>query len=196
MRSTAVCVALACVIAGALVSATPLDDYVNKPDPNFKFIDTGVRRSGNGWTGYVYNLTSQMWLSEANVSRPLWWHWLIIIIPHDVKMNGTKALLYITGNDNRDGSEHSIPKDDDEDLFVTATLAVSARTPAAVLFQVPNQPLKFPVDPFHSERVEDAAIALTVVVLHPEPDPARMDSRAPNDEGWCEGPRCHVCHHS
>jgi hypothetical protein len=45
---------VACVVLAlaALVVATPLDDYVNKPDPNYSWSDTGVVvKSGLGWTG-------------------------------------------------------------------------------------------------------------------------------------------------
>ena len=31
------------VIFLSLAHATPLDDYVNKPDPNFKWVDTGIK---------------------------------------------------------------------------------------------------------------------------------------------------------
>jgi PhoPQ-activated pathogenicity-related protein len=158
----------------ATAAATPLDDYVNAADPSFNFVDTGIRRGGNGWTGYVYNLTSQTWLTTAESDRPVWWHWLIVIIPHDVVMNRSKALLYITGGDNSNPTTNSIPSDSDEDLFIAATVAVSARAPAAVLYQVPNQPILFPCDPFQSQRVEDAAIALTwwYFVNNPTVNPA------------------------
>jgi len=162
MRSVVALVSLLLVIAAAsFASATPLDDYVNLPDPNFKYEDTGIRRGGNGWTGYVYNMTSQQWLTPEDSSQPIWWHWLVVIVPHDVVVNRSTAFLYITGGDNRDTSTHGIPDDKSEDLFVAASIAVSSRTPAAVLFQVPNEPIRFPVDPFHENRVEDAAIALT-----------------------------------
>ena len=43
------------------VSSTPLDDYVNAPDPHYGYqlIKT---YNMTGYTLYILNLTSQMWL--------------------------------------------------------------------------------------------------------------------------------------
>lgn len=45
------------------VESTPLDDYVNKPDPTYKYEDLGNPWKGDGYTSYFINLTSQTWLS-------------------------------------------------------------------------------------------------------------------------------------
>src|SRR5207245_1453825 len=45
-----------------------------KPDPNYSYFDTGIRLdngSGSQWTGYVLNMTSQGWLTEADSNRPV-----------------------------------------------------------------------------------------------------------------------------
>ena len=60
---------LALLIAGLLssflvqVESTPLDDYVNKPDPTYRYEDLGNPFKGEGYTSYFINLTSQTWLS-------------------------------------------------------------------------------------------------------------------------------------
>lgn len=149
------------VVVGLLAAAavaTPLDDYVARVDGCFNVQNLDVQRGGNGWTGYVWNVTSQCWLNSQEVDLTTWWHYLIVVVPHDVNMTGKSALLYITGGDNHMG----IPGNDDEDLVVTAEIALSTRSVAATLYQVPNQPLNFPWDPWHkTNRVEDAAIAIT-----------------------------------
>ena len=67
-----------------------LKEYVDKPDPNYRWIDTGERIKGVdplhlvGWTGYVLNFTSQEWLTAGEVSQPLWWHIMIVVIPNNV----------------------------------------------------------------------------------------------------------------
>lgn len=48
---------------GAAVESTPLDDYVNKPDPTYKYDDLGNPFKGEGYTSYFINMTSQTWLS-------------------------------------------------------------------------------------------------------------------------------------
>ena len=54
----------------SLVSATPLDDYVNQPDPTFEYRDLGNPWKGDGYTSYFINLTSQLWLSREKRSAP------------------------------------------------------------------------------------------------------------------------------
>jgi hypothetical protein len=41
--------------------STPLDAYVNAPDPSFSWVDTGITFSGAGWKGRVLNMSSQKW---------------------------------------------------------------------------------------------------------------------------------------
>jgi hypothetical protein len=40
---------------------TPLDAYVNAPDPSFSWVDTGITFAGAGWKGHVLNMSSQKW---------------------------------------------------------------------------------------------------------------------------------------
>jgi hypothetical protein len=89
-------VLLAVLSTLALVHCFPLDDYVWRPDPNYSWFEfmtlidafsyfnlipfglyrfeSGVRLSGKGlrpqdsWTGYVLNMTSQAWLTDADFS--------------------------------------------------------------------------------------------------------------------------------
>ena len=44
-------------------SGTPLDDYVNKPDPSYEFRDLGIPVKMDGYTVHYLNMTSQTWLS-------------------------------------------------------------------------------------------------------------------------------------
>ncbi len=45
----------------ALSSATPLDDYVNMPDPTYKYELLQTQKL-TGYTLYTINMTSQKWL--------------------------------------------------------------------------------------------------------------------------------------
>ena len=47
----------------SLVEATPLDDYVNKPDSNYKWFLVKAY-SMTGYSVYVLNVTSQKWLDR------------------------------------------------------------------------------------------------------------------------------------
>ena len=58
--------------------ATPLDDYVWKPDANYAWYDMNTPIEGKGahgvtWTGHVINMTSQQWLTYDDVDRSIWY---------------------------------------------------------------------------------------------------------------------------
>src|ERR1043166_3194703 len=90
----------ACLIASSLAAPlyaahqTALDRYVAAPDPTYKWelIDT---ISGDGYTTYVIDLTSQQYLTSAEVDHPIWKHWLTVVKPDNVKSN--IGFLFITG---------------------------------------------------------------------------------------------------
>ena len=48
-----------------LCEATPLDDYVNKPDPTYSYTVIGKIR-GPTYTFYTVNMTSQTWKPSKN----------------------------------------------------------------------------------------------------------------------------------
>ena len=152
--------AIVCAHALALhAGLTPLDEYVYRDDGHFAYSNTNHKVTGLGWTAYFWNMTSQKWLTDKNVSRSIWWHHVAVIVPDTVNMSLHNAFVYITGGDNN--NPNSFPSATDEGLLIAATVATGSGNVAAVLWQVPNQPLEFPIDPFHMSRSEDAAIALT-----------------------------------
>ena len=89
-----------CVLALAATPGqdqTALDRYVAAPDPNYsyKLVNT---IAGEGATTYVLEMTSQAWLTEKEVNRTVWKHWLLITRPDEVTTS--IGLLYITGGGN------------------------------------------------------------------------------------------------
>jgi PhoPQ-activated pathogenicity-related protein len=127
-------------------------------DPHYTFFDTGVvLAEQEGWKAYLLNMTSQQWLTTADVDRSIWTHQLLVVVPTVVRFTDTAA-LWITGGDN---DNPSAPGNYDEDVLVCASLATSAGTVCSVLYQVPNQPLLFTADWKHEERSEDGAVAFT-----------------------------------
>lgn len=150
MRVQKVLVALATLLMTTLVAATPLDDYVAKPDAGYtyslvKTIDHPLGKI------HVLDMKSQTWRTEDEVNRTLWQHWLTIIVPNGVTSD--TALLWINGGSNK-GTPPSGP-----DGMLTQ-IALQSKTVVADLRQVPNQPLVFPDNP-GNERYEDAIIAYT-----------------------------------
>lgn len=157
------------VAVSLLVSceATPLDDYVWKHDDSYGWTDLGAdyvakgRVLDRGYTSYTLNLTSQRWLTDdafspSSAAKSLWWHHLVVIVPDDIR-HTNNASLWITG-----GSQTSSPPvNTDEDILVSASLAVTTGTITAVLFQIPNERIIFASDPIQKSRGEDAIIAFT-----------------------------------
>ncbi len=134
------------------IQETALDRYVAKPDSSYswKLVNT---IAGEGFKGYILDLTSQTWRTAAEVDRPLWKHWLTIVKPDNTTSN--KALLFIGGGSNRDAEPTKI-----SDRL--ASFAVETNTAVAELGMVPNQPLYFS-DSKDKGRSEDDLIAYSRV---------------------------------
>lgn len=90
----------------------------------------------------MINMTSQQWLTEADVSRSIWWHIIVVIIPDNVDWK-KNATLWITGWNNDSG----LPTNKDEDIVLASALAMGTGTITGALFQIPNQKLVFSSDP-------------------------------------------------
>eukprot|EP01091_Cochliopodium_minus_P020808 TRINITY_DN920_c0_g2_i1.p1 TRINITY_DN920_c0_g2~~TRINITY_DN920_c0_g2_i1.p1 ORF type:complete len:505 (+),score=132.03 TRINITY_DN920_c0_g2_i1:1-1515(+) len=140
---------LLAVLLFVVCYSTPLDDYVNAPDPyqSYKLIDV---ISGPGYYAYMLNVTSQKWLDEKQVNNPIWWHYLAVCVPDDLR-NVSTSLVYIDGyKDNTDPPPTSL-------YIAVEVLCLSARIVTAHLMQIPNQPLIFNNDGV--KRSEDGLIA-------------------------------------
>ena len=151
MRRIAIVLATAFAMVGPPALANPknaLDAYVAKPDPAFAWsVDHTI--TGPGYHGAVLAMTSQTWLNATKVDKPVWKHWLTVIVPDEVKH--TKAFLYITGGKNDDPA----PKGAVERW---ANMATETHSVVAELDDVPNQPLRFSEQP-NRARSEDEIIA-------------------------------------
>ena len=127
---------------------TALDRYVHTPDDAFRY--ELVRSTAvPGGTLYTLEMTSQRWLTTAEVDRPEWRHWLVILKPE--RVTTSTGLLFIDG-----GSNGGNPPAPDPLLaaFANETGAVVAE-----LRMVPNQPLLFAGE--ERGRTEDSLIAYT-----------------------------------
>lgn len=130
--------------------STALDRYVSQPDANFKF-DLVKTTQGQGYTVYVLDMTSQQYLTEKEVDRPLWKHWVSIYKPDTV--NHSTGLLIITGGNNANPRPPERP-----DAFAAA-IATRTKSVVAELRMVPNQPLVMAGET--RRRSEDSFIAYT-----------------------------------
>lgn len=128
---------------------TALDRYVFAPDPNYDYKLVNTVKS-QGATSYVLNMISQQWRTTAEVDRPIWQHWLTIIVPD--KVETSTGLLLLSGGSNRGNPPKST-------AMPFVTLAVNTHSVVAELRMVPNEPLTFKDET--KARSEDAIIAYT-----------------------------------
>ena len=66
-----------------------LVNYTTNPPPT-------TSNGRGGWTGYFLNFTSQQWLSSEQVSRPEWWHIMVVIVP-EILISKDTTILWLTG---------------------------------------------------------------------------------------------------
>ena len=83
--------------ARAQPAQTALDRYVAAPDPNFSWKIVRDLQA-EGVTATLLEMTSQQWLTDKEVERPLWTHWITIARPEKVTSN--IGLLFISGGSN------------------------------------------------------------------------------------------------
>src|SRR5579864_5938313 len=125
----------ACLVASAFTLSTyaahqtALDRYVAAPDPNYKWelVDT---IPGEGYTTYVIDLTSQQYLTSAEVDHPIWKHWLTVVKPDTVKSE--VGFLFITGG--HIGGKAPLKPDS-----MLTSLALATGSVASTLEDVPNE---------------------------------------------------------
>ena len=127
---------------------TALDRYVAKPDDSFEW-NLAKTIEGDGYAGFVVNMTSQTWRAENEIDHPVWTHWLLIVKPD--KVEHETALLYINGGENDDDAPDEMSKR-------SVDLAVATNSVVAEVLMVPNQPLHF-ADSRRHGRYEDDLIA-------------------------------------
>jgi PhoPQ-activated pathogenicity-related protein len=126
---------------------TPLDDYIQKADPEYKW-SVAKTVEGNAATTTIIKLTSQAWRSDKDVDRPVWEHWVVVVKPKVLKTN--KVFLMVGGGNNAAKMPEAA-----NPLIVQ--IAEATGSIVAELRMVPNQPLVFHGD--GKGRNEDDLIA-------------------------------------
>ena len=86
--------------AGAAVEPGPgdiLKQYVDTPDPAYDW-NLVASEPGDGYTLHTIEMTSQTWLTEAEVDRPLWTHWLMLVEPDEIRSDAALQPALATGS--------------------------------------------------------------------------------------------------
>ena len=133
--------------ASELALRTALDDYIDKVDDSHAW-QFAAMSEVDGTRIVVVDMVSQHWLTDAEVDRTEWRHWLRLSIPATVSTD--IAFLYIQGG----GNNSDVPEGADPGMVAIANTTGSV---VGELFMVPNQPLAFDGDGV--PRWEDDLIA-------------------------------------
>ncbi len=149
MQRLALLCFLSSLLFGQGIDTTALDRYVAAPDPAYR-VETVRTIPGLGFTVHVLSLTSQNWLTTAEVNRTEWRHWLTIVRPTRVRYR--TGVLFIDGGSNTSNAPGAA-----EAALIAGALETGAVF--ASLRMVPNQPLRFAGE--NRDRTEDALIAYT-----------------------------------
>lgn len=136
------------IVDTAMSSA--LENYVHAADPSYKYSVANTVNYGV-YTYYALDMTSQTWRSAADVNKPVWRHWVDVIVPAGGIQS--TALLFITGGNNNFGSA---PTNADAALV---QVALATGSVVVVLRTVPNEPVIFTDET--GNRSEDEIIAYT-----------------------------------
>lgn len=146
VATAALCLSLPNPARAAESPATPLADYVVKPDASYRWV---AKRTGRVLAAEYAELilTSQTWRDVV------WKHQMFVIKPYSMPQDVKHALLFISGGSWRDEIETGSGKvPGDAQMYVA--LAELLKTPVVVLLHVPHQPI-------FGGKHEDAAIAYT-----------------------------------
>ena len=124
-----------------------LKAYVSQKGPDFGYqiSDSIVNKE---YKLYHVKMTSGRWLTEEEVIQTLWWHWIDVVVPHNLETS--TALLFIGG-----GSTY-----DNQILLDSMAIAQSLKTRSVVAYlsNIPFQPINF-VGTDSVDRNEDDLIA-------------------------------------
>ena len=108
--------ALSALSAAFSAPQTPFDAYLERPEPDFAWRDTGVNITGPllfGGVARILNVTSQRWLDASRASGPngaLWTHQVAVVIPKKLTVT-TAAISVMTGGCNEGGPDGPAPPD-------------------------------------------------------------------------------------
>ena len=116
--------------------STALRDYVNAPDPAYRYTEVGTI-PGAGYEIRLLRMTSQHWRTISEVDKPVWEHPMAVIIPNQIDTE--TGMLIVAGGSN--GDPNFLQR---TEISVGVQMALASHSVVAVIGQVPNQPLFFP----------------------------------------------------
>ena len=120
------------IVDTAMSSA--LSNYVHNNDDSYHYSLANTVDFGT-FMFYALDMTSQTWRSGDDVDKPVWRHWVEVVVPKG-EIQST-ALLFITGGNNNFGAPPSSPD------ARMAQIALATGSVTVTLTTVPNEPVIF-----------------------------------------------------
>lgn len=131
--------------------STALEDYVHNADDSYQYTVANEVDFGP-YMFYALDMTSQTWRSTADVNKPVWRHWVEVVVPKGPIQS--TALLFITGGNNVDFDTAPTSP-----ITTMAEIALATGSVTVMLRTVPSEPVIFTDEDF--QRSEDEIIAYT-----------------------------------
>ena len=143
------------IVDTAMSSA--LENYVHNDDDSYEYTVAHTAffpatANSQAFTFYALLMTSQTWRSAADVNKPVWRHWVEVVVPEGPIPS--TALLFITGGNNQNFVTPPTSPDARMALIASATGSVTV-----MLRTVPSEPVIFTDEV--GQRSEDEIIAYT-----------------------------------
>jgi PhoPQ-activated pathogenicity-related protein len=136
------------LFSGHQFTLTALDEYVQAPNPYYKWEKIGSTvKNSSDYNLDFFLLTSQKWLDENNTLFPIWKHNMVVLTPTNMNPKCDLSTMWITwGNKNKNNG--SVPGwqpkgENDLDLLIMAEVALATSCPVFGLYQVPDEPVCF-----------------------------------------------------
>jgi len=153
-----------------------LDEYINRPEPEFKWHYTGKNfPTLTGGHAYVLNVTSIRWLNDTEYKvkggSSLWTHEIVVIVPKEQEYRNIST-IYLASASNGCNDGKPITNALNFDLEMGDIFGSDARSISVVSFQTPNCPMIFKDDPHKKHRHEDSQIAWALREYFYKPDHA------------------------
>ena len=114
------------LLLAAASAKNAIDEYVEMPEPAFKWFDTGARVKTLGGTAHILNVTSLQWMTTAEAIGPtgaLWTHQVAVVVPNG-PVRQTLALSVMTGGCNEGPPKPPAPNDE----YLALAAALGNRT--------------------------------------------------------------------
>ncbi|CAF0845402.1 unnamed protein product [Brachionus calyciflorus] len=139
-----------------LINSTPLEDFVNNND-DLSIVKRTILNTTktDRLTTLKYNFTSLKWFNESFSSSSIWWHYVYINIPTNLKPS-SPIYFHIDNGDNN--------KDADGSNSLISLLASNCQCVTVTMRQIPNQPFRLKLDPNDGLKKEDDLIASSFYV--------------------------------